>query len=199
MNSPQNSDESKSEKINFGLITPLVIFVLITLVFFLALQLGGRRDLPSALIGRQVPDFSLPQLTKTDEISAESFDSKDLKKGKVSIVNVWASWCGPCHQEHPYLTALAEQSSAPLFGLNYKDTKSNARRFLSRYGNPYKSIGIDRKGRAAIDWGVYGVPETFIVNGSGRIIYKHVGPISQKDVIEKLLPAIKKARSATSS
>ena len=122
------------------------------------------------------------------------FANTDLAQGKVSIVNVWASWCTPCAAEHPYLTELAKQSGAPLFGINYKDKADNARRFLGRYGNPFVGVGADTTGRTAIEWGVAGVPETFIVDATGRIAYKHVGPISPEVMERDLLPAIKKAR-----
>src|SRR5690606_36521106 len=124
---------------------------------YAGLQSGDPHTLPSVLIGKPVPQFSLPPVEGLVEKGAPvpAFQSADLNKGAVSIVNVWASWCVPCHQEHPCLTALAERSGAPLFGLNNKDDAAAARRFLGRYGNPYKAVGADGAGRVAIDWGVY--------------------------------------------
>ena len=124
----------------------------------------------------------------------DGFDSADLAKGEVSVVNFWASWCGPCVQEHPLLVALKERTGAPIFGVNYKDQPAAARRFLGRYGNPFAAVGTDGNGRAAIEWGVYGMPETFIVNGKGQIVYKHVGPISANALEDKIIPAIEAAR-----
>ena len=122
------------------------------------------------------------------------FDSADLAKGEVSVVNFWASWCAPCVQEHPLLVALKQRAGVPIYGVNYKDQAAAARRFLGRYGNPFAAVGTDANGRAAIEWGVYGMPETFIVNGKGEIVYKHVGPISPETLEEKLIPAIQAAR-----
>jgi cytochrome c biogenesis protein CcmG/thiol:disulfide interchange protein DsbE len=110
-------------------------------------------------------------------------------------MNIWASWCVPCRIEHPFLVQIAKLSGAPLYGLNYKDGTEAARRFLGRYGNPYVAVGVDDSGSTAIDWGVYGVPETFIVGGDGTILYKHVGPIDGQIIEKVLMPAIKKARS----
>ena len=143
-----------------------------------------------------MPVFTLPPVEglKSRGKVVTGFSNTDLAQGKVSIVNVWASWCIPCHQEHPLLVRLQELSKAPLFGINYKDRPENARRFLGRYGNPFHAVGADRAGRTAIDWGVYGVPETFVVDGSGRVAYKHVGPITEHSIETKFLPAIAKAR-----
>jgi cytochrome c biogenesis protein CcmG, thiol:disulfide interchange protein DsbE len=110
------------------------------------------------------------------------------------VVNFWASWCAPCVQEHPLLIELKRRTGVRLYGINYKDQTAAARRFLGRYGNPFKAVGVDSDGRAAIEWGVYGMPETFVVNGEGRIVYKHVGPISPEALETKLIPAIAAAR-----
>ena len=120
--------------------------------------------------------------------------SKDLAQGDVRIVNFWASWCVPCRDEHPFLVQLAKQSKAPLAGINYKDQTASARRFLGRFGNPFVAVGVDAKGTAAIEWGVAGMPETFIVGGDGTILFKHVGPINGQIIETQLLPAIKNAR-----
>ncbi|GAB4228761.1 MAG: DsbE family thiol:disulfide interchange protein [Methyloligellaceae bacterium] len=176
---------------------PLAVFAGLAALFFTGLQSGDPHKLPSVLIGKPVPDFSLPPLEGLKEAGrpVPGFSAADLKKGEVSIINVWASWCIPCHQEHPFLSKLAKLSRAPLYGLNYKDQTAAARRFLGRYGNPFKAVGVDATGKTAIDWGVYGVPETFVVDGAGRIAYKHVGPIDDAVIRDKLMPAIKAARA----
>jgi cytochrome c biogenesis protein CcmG/thiol:disulfide interchange protein DsbE len=114
-------------------------------------------------------------------------------KGKVSVVNVWASWCVPCHDEAPLLTELGKDTRLQLVGINYKDAPDNARRFLGRYGNPFGIVGVDGNGRASIEWGVYGVPETFIVGRDGRIAYKVVGPITAQNLEQVIKPQIEKA------
>jgi cytochrome c biogenesis protein CcmG/thiol:disulfide interchange protein DsbE len=114
----------------------------------------------------------------------------------VTLVNVWASWCAPCREEHPVLLALSADKRFGIAGLNYKDAPENARRFIGSLGNPYSAIGVDSAGRAAIDWGVYGVPETFLVGKDGKILLKHVGPLTEQSVTADLLPAIEKALAA---
>ncbi|KAB2914808.1 MAG: DsbE family thiol:disulfide interchange protein [Hyphomicrobiaceae bacterium] len=179
------------------LLWPLVGFAVLALLFAFALRTGEPSRLPSALIGKQVPVMDLPALEGlTDGARAiGGFASSDLAKGQVSVVNFWASWCGPCVQEHPFLVALKEKTGVPLYGINYKDQAAAARRFLGRYGNPYTAVGVDGNGRAAIEWGVYGMPETFIVNGEGKIVYKHVGPITAEALEAKIIPAIRAAGS----
>lgn len=120
-------------------------------------------------------------------------------EGQVTLVNVWGSWCVPCRQEHPLLMELAQDDRIRIAGINYKDQPENALRFLGELGNPYDAIGVDQSGRAVIDWGVYGVPETFLVGPDGTILYKHVGPITQSAVLENLLPEIDKALAAPGS
>lgn len=177
---------------------PLLLFCALTGLLFIGLHSGDPHTLPSVLIGKPVPEFTLPGVEGLTENGAQvpGLASADFSKGEVSILNVWASWCVPCHQEHPYLTALAERSGAPLYGLNHKDGAAAARRFLGRYGNPFAAIGADSGGKVAIDWGVYGVPETFIVSGDGKILHKHVGPIGEADV-KRLLALIEKARAGS--
>jgi len=181
-----------SRRTMWRMLLPLAIFASLAALFYVALYSGDPSRLPSALIGKKVPQFDLPGVEglTADGRPVPGLTSADLERGGASIVNVWASWCIPCHQEHPYLTLLAERSGVPLYGLNYKDEAGAARRFLGRYGNPFKAVGVDASGRTAIDWGVYGVPETFIVDGKGRIAYKHVGPIDEAAIEDKLLPAI---------
>ena len=176
-------------------ILPPVIFAAVALA--LAVGLTLRPDIvPSALIDKPVPTFTLPGLGAGDTdvgIDSRGFSSADLK-GRVTLVNVFASWCIPCKAEHPLLMRLADKERLVIFGLNYKDKPADARAWISALGNPYRRIGVDRKGRVAIDWGVYGVPETFVIDRNGRIRYKHVGPLMARDVDEVILPIIRKLR-----
>ena len=172
-----------------------LIYVLPVLVFAaLAAALGVgltlRPDVvPSALIDKPVPQFTLAGLPGAGPRLGEGFSNADLT-GQVSLVNVFASWCLPCRVEHPILMRLARDRKVRIFGLNYKDKPEDARAWLKELGNPYWRIGADRDGRVGIDWGVYGVPETFIVDSQGRIRYKQVGPITASDLDEKILPII---------
>ena len=172
---------------------PLLLFLGLAAVFLTQL-LSGRDTavVPSALIGALAPATALPPLEGT---ALPGIDSAAFA-GKVTLVNVWASWCAPCRQEHPLLMALAEDGRIEIAGLNYKDEPENARRFLGELGNPYAAIGVDGDGRTAIDWGVYGVPETFLVGRDGRIAYKHVGPFTPETVASSLMPEIEKALAA---
>lgn len=177
------------------LIWPLAIFIILAMVFALALSSGDPSRLPSALIGRPAPVVVLPALEGLSEgaRTIEGFSSADLANGEVSVVNFWASWCAPCVQEHPLLVALGERMGVKLYGVNYKDQAATARRFLGRYGNPFAAVGVDSNGRAAIEWGVTGMPETFIVNGKGEIVYKHIGPISAATLDSKIIPMVRAA------
>ncbi len=169
---------------------PLAVFAALAAVFLFQL-LSGRdaATIPSALIGAEAPATSLPPLEGMD---LPGFESGALA-GKVTLVNVWASWCAPCRQEHPILMAVSQRAGVEIVGLNYKDRPENARRFLGELGNPYTAIGVDQSGRAAIDWGVYGVPETFLVGRDGKIAWKHVGPFTEETARKQLLPEIEKA------
>lgn len=179
---------------------PVAIFAGVAGMFAVALKSGDPSRLPSALIGKLVPQTAFPPVDGllADGKSMPGFESKDLANGKVSIVNFWASWCGPCVEEHPLLARLKIASGAEVIGVNYKDEAASARRFLGRYGNPFAAVGADTSGRNAIEWGVYGMPETFVVNGKGEIIYKHVGPLSMEAIKDKLVPLIAKAREGNS-
>ena len=168
----------------------LPVFVFVALAAALGVQLltGDPSKVPSALIDKPVPEFSLPPVQGFEE--AGGFATADLGQGEIALVNIFASWCGPCRVEHPLLMALAEAGTVPLYGINYKDTPADAERWLGRLGNPYTLMGADLDGRTAIDWGVYGVPETFVVDGAGRIRHRHVGVLSQYDLEETILPLI---------
>ncbi|MBN7757205.1 DsbE family thiol:disulfide interchange protein [Nitratireductor aquimarinus] len=168
---------------------PLLVFLALAAVFLMQLFSGRDTSLvPSALIGRDAPQTDLPPL---EGMSLPGLSSNAFA-GKITLVNVWGSWCLPCRQEHPLLMELARDGRFVIAGLNYKDKPENARRFLGDLGNPYDAIGVDQNGRAAIDWGVYGVPETFLVGPEGRIRYKHVGPFTPESVQNDLMPEIEK-------
>jgi cytochrome c biogenesis protein CcmG, thiol:disulfide interchange protein DsbE len=174
---------------------PLILVVFLLGMLSIALRSGDPSRLPSALIGKPVPDFDLPGIPRllSDFGPVPGLSSRALKTGRVTLLNVWASWCTPCVAEHPQLVALSERG-IPLYGINYKgDTLEAAKRFLARNGNPFRAIGVDATGMTAIDFGVYGVPETFVIDGRGRIAYRFPGPLTEEVVAGKILPAIKKA------
>jgi cytochrome c biogenesis protein CcmG/thiol:disulfide interchange protein DsbE len=171
-------------------VLPLVALVALIAVFAFSLN----RDpslVQSALIDKPAPQFTLRAV---DGLSVPGFDTAALT-GEVTVVNVFASWCIPCRDEHPVLEALKQQTGIRLFGMNQKDAAQNAAAFLAELGNPYDAIGADSNGRTSIDWGVYGVPETFIVDAKGVIRFKHVGPLAMEDIAKEIIPAIERARS----
>ena len=170
-------------------VLPLAIFVALLVLLLFRLGAGDPSRLPSALIGKPAPNVALPALTGG---SLPGLDPANFS-GRVTIVNVWASWCAPCRDEHPFLMKLAADRRVTLAGINYKDETENARRFLDRYGNPYASIGVDANGRGAIEWGVYGVPETFIVGRDGTIVFKQIGPMADESTFKRFLAEIEKA------
>jgi cytochrome c biogenesis protein CcmG/thiol:disulfide interchange protein DsbE len=178
---------------------PLVIFLALAALFFFRLGSGDPATIPSALIGRAVPQTDLPAIPGLTREGAPvpGLAAADFK-GAVTLVNVWASWCVPCHDEAPILMQLAEDKRIRIVGINYKDQPDNARRFIGRYGNPFAAVGADANGRASIDWGVYGVPETFVVDRAGRIAHKLVGPITPENLEKVLKPALEKALTAGS-
>ncbi|WP_165216740.1 DsbE family thiol:disulfide interchange protein [Affinirhizobium pseudoryzae] len=151
--------------------------------------------IPSALIGKPAPSLSLPALdgSQTPALTDAAI------RGRLTLVNVFASWCVPCRQEHPLLTELAKDPRLTIVGINYKDRNDNALRFLGELGNPYDAIGIDPNGKAAIDWGVYGIPESYLVGPDGTILYKRVGPFDERSVVQDLLPSIETATNKPSS
>jgi cytochrome c biogenesis protein CcmG/thiol:disulfide interchange protein DsbE len=173
---------------------PLIGFAVVAALFLMRLYGGDPSKIPSALIGRPAPLTSLPALEglKQDGAQIPGLDPAAFR-GKVSVVNVWASWCVPCHDEAPLLTELGKDKRLQIVGINYKDAPDNARRFLGRYGNPFGVVGLDGNGRASIEWGVYGVPETFIVGREGTILYKLVGPVTAQNLDSVLKVEIEKA------
>jgi cytochrome c biogenesis protein CcmG/thiol:disulfide interchange protein DsbE len=177
---------------------PLLVVGLLGVLFAVALRSGDPSRLPSALIGRPAPDFTLSALEglPVGGKPIPGFSTADLASGEPTVVTVWASWCGPCIQEQPTLMDFKAKNKVRLFGINYKDEPANANRFLSRLGNPFDAIGADRSGRVGIDWGVYGVPETYVVDGKGQIVFKLVGPVSAEALSRQILPAIEQAKSA---
>lgn len=175
------------------LLLPLAVFLALAAMFLMRIG-GDHSRIPSALIGAPAPKTDLPPL---EGLARDGRPVPGLTNatfaGKVTLVNVWASWCVPCHEEIPFLDALAKDARIQLAGINYKDKSENARRFLNRYGNPFVATGADENGRTAIDWGVYGVPETFVVGRDGRIAYKLIGPINAANIDAVLRPEIEKA------
>ena len=189
-----SSEGSGKKQRNLLLLLPLIVFLALAALFFYRLGAGDPARIPSALIGRPAPVTDLPPLPGLQrDGKAVPWLSGTTFQGSVTLVNVWASWCVPCHDEAPLLEQLARDKRIQLVGINYKDSPDNARRFLNLYGNPFSAVGRDEAGRASIDWGVYGVPETFLVGRDGRIVYKLVGPITADNLARTLVPEIEKA------
>jgi cytochrome c biogenesis protein CcmG, thiol:disulfide interchange protein DsbE len=198
-----NTDGSKgagSRRRSVLVFIPLVLFLGLAALFLIRLGAGDISRIPSVLIGHPAPTTVLPGVAGLERsgkpvpgLEADSF------KGAVTVLNVWASWCVPCRDEAPLLLALARDPRVRILGINYKDSAENARRFLARYGNPYVGNGADSNGRASIEWGVYGVPETFVVGRDGRIAYKLIGPIEPVNLEKVLKPEIEKALVAPAS
>ena len=172
-----------------------VVFILLAGLLYAGLRHGDASVLPSALIGKPVPSMALGPLEGLlrDGKPVAGLASADFVGQGVTVVNVFASWCGPCQAEHPALLELAKSAKSKLVAINYKDDAGNARRFLGEFGNPYSAVGVDPNGRMAIEWGVYGVPETFVVARDGTIVDKFVGPISTEARFAELNAAIEKA------
>jgi cytochrome c biogenesis protein CcmG/thiol:disulfide interchange protein DsbE len=173
---------------------PLIAFVGLAGLFALRLYSGDPSVLPSALIGHPAPAFNLPALPDSPK---PGLADADLRKGQTTVVNMFASWCGPCRIEHPMLKRLSENQALKamgvrLVGVDYKDDPANAKRFLAGEGDPYAAIGADQSGRVGIDWGLTGVPETFIVRGDGTIAFKYTGPITEQALNDIVLPEIEK-------
>ena len=167
---------------------PLAIFLLLVGFLAVGLQLDPR-EVPSPLVGKPAPAFELPMLHQPDK----RFAPGDMR-GKVWLLNVWASWCVSCRDEHPVLVDLAKRGVMPILGLNYKDKGEDAQRWLKQFGDPYQLSVVDADGRIGIDYGVYGVPETYLIDGEGVIRYKQIGPLTQAIVEQKVLPLAKALR-----
>ncbi|WP_343229074.1 DsbE family thiol:disulfide interchange protein [Rhizobium setariae] len=190
-NPPQGS---RSRRVIVALI-PLLLFAALAAIFMKQLIVGGDTSvLPSALIGKAAPVLKLTPLEGAIRAGQPvPALTTEAVKGKLTLVNVWASWCVPCRQEHPIILGLSQDERLNVVGINYKDRNDAALGFLGELGNPFSAIGVDPKGAAAIDWGVYGIPESFLVSADGVILYKHVGPFDDNSVKNGLLPAIEKA------
>ncbi|MDJ0512343.1 MAG: DsbE family thiol:disulfide interchange protein [Methyloceanibacter sp.] len=195
-----STGEPKRHKRRFGVLLPFVMFAALAGLFFVALNAGDPSNLPSALIGKPVPQFDLPPLNPDG--APQNVTSTALGNGKPAVVHFFASWCGPCREEHPAVMALAKTLRAqdpgiPFYGINYKDDPTAARRFLGGFGDPYSHIGVDRSGRTAINFGVYGVPEIYVVADDGTVAFRHAGPLTEEVVEAKILPLMRKDAKAT--
>jgi cytochrome c biogenesis protein CcmG/thiol:disulfide interchange protein DsbE len=189
----QAGSSHRTGRRSHAFLVPVVVFVFIAAV--LALGLGRNpRLVPSPLVDKPVPEFRLPPV----QGRTLGLSNDDLR-GQVSIVNVFASWCVACRAEHPLLMALAREGSVPIHGLNYKDAPKDAAAWLDALGDPYSRTGADLDGRVGIDWGVYGVPETFVIDSQGRIAFKQIGPITSAILEEKILPLVLQLRGRVSS
>ena len=198
--STTSQDQTPSARPKLIVLLPLALFLALALLFFFRLGAGDPNKLPSALIGQMAPQTDLPPV---EGLVSEGKPLPGLVaaefKGAVTVLNVWASWCIPCRDEAPVLLKLAEDKRVRVVGLNYKDTAENARRFIGRYGNPYAANGADVSGRAGIEWGVYGVPESFVIDRTGTIIYKLVGPLTPENLQSVIRPELEKALKAAGS
>lgn len=166
------------------MLAPPLIFAGLAALFYLGMSRENPNELPTALAGKPAPEVIAAPFA-----DAELFDDADLRDGKVKLVNFWASWCAPCRIEHPNLEALA-QEGVTIYGVNYKDKPANAVRFLEELGNPYAAMGADPDGKMGLNWGVYGVPETYLIDGDGTIILRIAGPVTQREVSGRLKPAM---------
>lgn len=178
-----------------ALLLPVVMFAALTGLFGLALSMGDPSKLPSVLIGKPAPQFNLPPVSGLQRAGrpASGLSTRDLARGEPVVVNFWASWCLPCVEEHPHLLALSRNTGVAIVGINHKDLATNAVKFLAEHGNPFAAVGADANGRTSFEWGVYGMPETFIVDGRGTIVYKHVGAINAETMATRIVPALKAA------
>jgi cytochrome c biogenesis protein CcmG/thiol:disulfide interchange protein DsbE len=170
---------------------PIVAFAIMIPVFIVGLDLN-KSELPSPLLDQQAPQFVLPSL----QDPAVTVGNANYA-GEVTLVNVWATWCGGCRAEHGYLMDLAARGEVPIFGLNWRDQRSPALEWLQQLGNPYVTSAYDEDGRVGIDWGVYGAPETFLIAADGTVLYKHISPMNEQVWTEEFLPRIQAARGAS--
>ncbi len=192
--SSATTEQPVKKRRNLLVTLPLIAFLALAALFLVRLYAGDPGRLPSALIGHPAPKTDLPPLAGlTLDGKAVPGLSNATFPGEVTLVNVWASWCVPCAEEVPYLEQLSKDKRIKLVGINYKDPTDNARRFLNRYGNPFAAVGVDASGRTSIDWGVYGVPETYLIGRDGTIVYKLVGPVTADNLDGTLNPEIAKA------
>lgn len=168
---------------------PLVIFLVMVGFLFIGLNLDPR-EVPSPLVGKPAPMFSLPRLDNPKQV----FSPKEML-GQVWLFNTWASWCPACKDEHPLLVELSKAGVVPIIGLDYKDTNQDAQQWLDQAGNPYTVNAVDADGRVGIDYGVYGVPETYVIDKAGKIYYKHIGPITAESLRDKILPLVKRLQA----
>jgi cytochrome c biogenesis protein CcmG/thiol:disulfide interchange protein DsbE len=200
MSAPAAEDGAKPGWRRIVVLLPLALFLTIAFLFLFRLGAGDPSIIPSALIGLPAPQTALPPVAglERDGVPVPGLDPASFK-GAVTVVNVWASWCVPCHDEAPLLMKLSQDSRLRLVGINYKDEADNARRFLGRYGDPFAAAGADANGRAGIEWGVYGVPETYVIGRDARIVYKLVGPITPDNLNSLLMPQIDKALAAANT
>ena len=171
---------------------PFFLFILVASFLAVGLNLNPRM-VPSPFIGKPAPQFTLPELLGTNE-TISNHDFKD----QVWLLNVWASWCAACRDEHPLLNQLSTQEVAPILGLNYKDNNTEAIAWLNQFGNPYQQVAVDQDGQIGIEYGVYGVPETFVIDKNGDIRHKHIGPLTESDIRSTLLPMIRKLQEEAS-
>ncbi len=200
INSTPAATDTPPPRRRMMVLAPLLAFAAMAILFAFALTKGDPSKLPSALIGKPAPTLALTPIEGLHDgpQAVSLLKQDDLVLSDVTVVNFWASWCGPCVEEHPFLIELAKIPGVRVVGVNYKDLGVNARRFLGRYGNPYAAIGADTTGRTAIEWGVYGMPETFILDRKGVIIHKLVGQITPQAMRERLMPTIRELRGERS-
>lgn len=172
-------------------VLPVLVFGALLALFVVALNRGDPSLVPSPLIGKAAPAFAMPVLGDP----VRTLTDGDLR-GDISLLNVWATWCAGCRQEHPFLMELARTAGVRIFGLNWKDDDALARQWLQQLGDPYTAVGVDKDGRVAIDWGVYGAPETFLIDAAGKVLYKHIAPLTPEVWEQEFLPRIRQARGA---
>jgi cytochrome c biogenesis protein CcmG/thiol:disulfide interchange protein DsbE len=188
MSTPETGGGARRGRRPLLAVLPVLLFLVVAGFLYVGLYLNPR-EIPSALIGKPAPTFALPAVEgRSDGLANADF------AGQVAIVNVFASWCGPCLIEHPLLMGLAARKLVPIYGINYKDPPDQAAAWLARHGDPYTRIGADRDGRVGIDWGVYGVPETYVVDAKGTIVFKHVGPLTPEVIEGRIVPMIESLR-----
>lgn len=179
-----SEDSQPKKKIPVLMILPPLLFAGLAALFLWGMQRDNPDELPSALVGQQAPEVALSQLgTKA------LWGNEELRQGKPTLVNFWASWCGPCRVEHPNLAQL-QAEGLTILGVNYKDAPHNALSFLEELGDPYEAVGADDAGRLALNWGVYGVPETYLIDGEGNVVLRIAGPVTQREVEGRLRPAL---------